>query len=130
MTNDHELHRIADTNALTQQHVPLKRKPPATDQRFSDAFHHHLTQTQSEVTFSNHAQQRLEKRNIDFTQEHQERLNQAVDRLSQKGAKEALVLMEDMALVVGISQKTVITAMDQQSMQGNIITNIDSAIIT
>ncbi|MCE5284783.1 MAG: flagellar protein [Pelosinus sp.] len=81
------------------------------------------------VKFSQHALQRLENRNIAFDQEKLAKLNDAVDKAAQKGAKESLVLMNDLALVVSVKNRTVITAMDGASMKENIFTNIDSAVI-
>ncbi|MBP2640102.1 MAG: flagellar operon protein [Firmicutes bacterium] len=84
----------------------------------------------SDVKFSQHAIQRLQSRNIMIDQAGMARLNGAVDKAAQKGAKESLVLMNnDLALVVSIKNKTVITAMDGASMKNNLFTNIDSAII-
>ncbi|MHC1746206.1 MAG: TIGR02530 family flagellar biosynthesis protein [Negativicutes bacterium] len=84
----------------------------------------------SDVKFSQHAIQRLQSRNIMIDQAGMAKLNGAVDKAAQKGAKESLVLMNnDLALVVSIKNKTVITAMDGASMKNNLFTNIDSAII-
>jgi flagellar operon protein len=38
-------------------------------------------------------------------------------------------MMKDAALVVSIKNRTVVTAMDRNQMQGNVFTNIDSAVI-
>ena len=63
------------------------------------------------------------------------RLSEAVDRAEAKGAREALVLMpgaertDDLALVVSVKNRTVITAMDGNSIQDNVFTNIDSAVV-
>ena len=38
-------------------------------------------------------------------------------------------MLDNMALIVSIKNKTVITAIDQNSMKDNIFTNIDSAAI-
>jgi len=84
----------------------------------------------SDVKFSQHAIQRLQSRNIMIDQAGMAKLNEAVDKAAQKGAKESLVLMNnDLALVVSVKNKTVITAMDGASMKNNLFTNIDSAII-
>ena len=57
------------------------------------------------------------------------KLNAAVEKIAQKGSRESLVYLNDMALVVSIKNKTVITAMDGSSAKDNIFTNIDSAVI-
>ena len=50
-------------------------------------------------------------------------------RLAQKGARESLVYADNVAFVVSVTNRTVITAMDGKSENNNIITNIDSAAI-
>lgn len=59
----------------------------------------------------------------------QARLEDAVDALSAKGANESLVLTNDAAYVVGIPQRTVITAMSRQEAMGQIFTQIDSTFV-
>lgn len=90
-----------------------------------------LSQTIDKVKFSQHALQRLQTRNIKLGQNDLVKLNAAVDKAAQKGAKESLVFMsnQDLALVVSVKNKTVITAMDRASSQENVFTNIDSAVI-
>lgn len=84
----------------------------------------------SQVKFSQHALQRLQNRNIQLDNTELAKLNAAVEKASQKGAKESLILMNnDLAFVVSVKNKTVITAMDGESMKDNVFTNIDSAVI-
>ena len=73
-----------------------------------------LQSASRKVSFSNHALQRLDD---------------AVDKMAQKGARESLIYMNDMAFVVSVANRTVITAMDGKSARENIFTNIDSAAI-
>ncbi|MDD4527226.1 MAG: hypothetical protein PHF25_04205 [Candidatus Margulisbacteria bacterium] len=88
-----------------------------------------LNDTNDSLKFSNHAISRLQKRNIEISKTQLERINQAFDKVAQKGAKESLILLDELAFVVSVSNKTVVTAMDQQSMKDQVITNIDSAVI-
>jgi flagellar operon protein len=81
------------------------------------------------VKFSQHAQERLKSRNIVFSDKDISNLEGAVNNVAQKGGKESLVMMKDAALVVSIKNRTVVTAMDRSQMQGNVFTNIDSAVI-
>ena len=46
-----------------------------------------------------------------------------------RGAKDALILLRETALVVSVKNRTVITAVDEASAKENIFTNIDSAAI-
>lgn len=81
------------------------------------------------VKFSKHAEQRLQERSIVLDDAQRERLDKAVDRVSGKGVRDALVLLDDVAMVVSARNRTVVTAMSQQEMQDNIVTNIDGAVI-
>ena len=50
-------------------------------------------------------------------------------KAQEKGIKESLVLVDSLAFIVNIPNKTVVTAMDQTDAQTNVFTNIDGAII-
>ena len=89
-----------------------------------------LNQTLGNVKFSQHATQRLQTRNINLSNDQMNQLKSAVDKAAQKGARESLILMNnDLALVVSVTNRTVITAMDGSSIRDNVFTNIDSAVI-
>jgi len=87
------------------------------------------TKLESEVKFSSHASTRLKSRNIDITPEIMGKLEKAVSGAANKGAKDSLILMKDLAFIVNIPNRTVITAMDGESLKENVFTNIDSAVI-
>jgi flagellar operon protein len=81
------------------------------------------------VSFSSHAIKRLEQRSIALSADDVSRLTGALDRAATKGARESLVLLDDLALVVSVTNRKVITAMDREHMKENVVTNIDSAVI-
>jgi flagellar operon protein len=81
------------------------------------------------LRWSAHAVQRLSQREITITPETQQRLEGAVDRLAAKGGRESVVLVDRMAFVVSVSNRTVITAVDQAGMRDQVFTNIDSAVL-
>lgn len=82
-----------------------------------------------ELVFSKHAKNRLTERNIALTTEQLTRLVQGADKAGQKGIQESLVLVDNLAFIVNIKNRTVITAMDQMESKENIFTNIDGAVI-
>lgn len=86
-------------------------------------------QKDSGIRFSKHASQRLETRNIQLSSEQSARLEDGVMKAQEKGIKESLVLVDSLAFIVNIPNKTVVTAMDQTDAQTNVFTNIDGAII-
>ena len=81
------------------------------------------------VRWSAHAVQRLGQRQLSVTPEMQQRLEGAVDRLAAKGGREAIVMMDKLAVVVSVTNRTVITAVDQDGMKDQVFTNIDSAAL-
>ncbi|MBL8047940.1 MAG: hypothetical protein JNJ45_04595 [Chthonomonas sp.] len=78
---------------------------------------------------SGHAQTRLASRNIELGQGEWERVMKGVDQAAAKGARESLVMVDDVALVVSVKNRTVITAVDKAGLKDNVFTNIDSAVI-
>lgn len=82
-----------------------------------------------ELKFSKHAAQRLESRGISLSEEQNTRLQSGVEKASAKGINESLVLVDSLAFIVNVPNKTVVTAMDQTETQSNIFTNIDGAVI-
>ncbi len=84
---------------------------------------------ESELKFSKHASMRLDSRNISLTPNQNMRLENGVKQASEKGIKESLVLVDSLAFIVNVPNKTVVTAMDQKETNSNIFTNIDGAVI-
>ena len=81
------------------------------------------------VRFSAHAAQRLEARNISLSPGQLESVGRAVDALDAKGARESLLLMDGVALVVSVPNRTVITAVSTREMSQTVFTQIDSAVV-
>jgi flagellar operon protein len=81
------------------------------------------------VQFSNHALQRLERRGISVEPGTLQRLDDAVGRAAGKGARDAVVFVDNTAFVVAVNNRTVITAVDREHMRDHVFTNIDSAVI-
>lgn len=82
-----------------------------------------------ELKFSAHAQTRLQSRNISLQPAQITRLEDAVQKAANKGARGSLVMMDDLAMVVSVKNRTVVTVVDKDSMKQNVFTNIDSAVI-
>ena len=80
------------------------------------------------VRFSNHAQKRLEKRSISLSEDGLARLSSAVDKASQRGGQESLVLMDNLAFIVNVRDRLVVTALDEQSRREGVFTQIDSVV--
>lgn len=83
----------------------------------------------SSITWSAHASARLQQRGIQLDAAQHARLETAVDKAGAKGAKDALVMLDDTAMVVSVQNRTVITALGMHQARENVFTNIDSAVI-
>ena len=83
--------------------------------------------TRQPVHFSKHANMRLNNRQITLTGEQLSRVEAGLSRANEKGIKDSLVLVDDVALLVNVKSKTVITALN--SNQENVFSNIDGAVI-
>ncbi|MBV8577550.1 MAG: flagellar protein [Acetobacteraceae bacterium] len=109
------------------QGVPVQIPPTGTGS-FRDVLRTAQAPAVSQpLKFSAHAQQRLDSRNIRLTSDDVAKMNAMADKAAAKGSKQSLFMMRDVAMVVSITNRTVITAVDQSSMKDNVFTNIDSA---
>ena len=81
------------------------------------------------LKFSAHAQTRLESRGIHLNPDEMIQLQNAVNKVRDKGSKESLILTDKAAFIVSVKNQTVITAVDRNNLKENIFTNIDSTIM-
>lgn len=86
-------------------------------------------ETESNLRFSKHASVRLQQRGIDLTDGQLERLMDGTRKAGQKGIKDSLVIVDELAFIVNVPNSTVVTAMDSKDAVDNIFTNIDGAVI-
>ena len=81
------------------------------------------------LKFSKHALERLENRNIQLSAEQLERLNDGAGKAGRKGIKDSLVIVDELAFIVNVPNRTVVTAMDSTETSENVFTNINGAVI-
>lgn len=126
INNNGFLNRINNVPGFNNQ--PVKEKQVQQNQNdFGSILKEKVEQ--QEVKFSKHAELRLQSRNIQLSDQQKEKINQAVKKAEQKGVKDSLVLMDNMAFVVNVRNKTVITAVNSEELKSNVFTNIDGAVI-
>lgn len=118
--------QIGSTGSAGQTAAQASEKT-ATDS-FSDVLSRQLQGT-GEIKFSRHAQSRLESRSITLGSEELSRLCEAVDKAAGKGVQDSLVVMDKLAFIVSVPDKTVVTAMSTDDSGDNVFTNIDGAVI-
>ncbi len=81
------------------------------------------------IKFSSHAQNRLMHRQISLTDPQVARLEKGVSSAANKGAESSLVLLDNLAFIVSVRNRTVVTALDQAQTNSHVFTHIDSAVI-
>jgi flagellar operon protein len=80
------------------------------------------------VRFSNHALKRLQTREINLNSENVSRLSDAIDKAEKRGGKSSLVMVDDLAFIVNIHNRTVVTALDANQRGEGVFTQIDSVV--
>lgn len=125
--------QFASIEQVTDRYLNRKSTDAAVEQG-SISFEELLKQKQEvaespELKFSKHAVSRLLDRNINLSESQSERLESGVLKASEKGIRESLVIVDSLAFIVNVPNKTVVTAMDQTEASDNIYTNIDGAVI-
>lgn len=81
------------------------------------------------LKFSHHAEVRMQQRGIKLQPESLAKIMNAVEDAANKGAKDSLIVYRDIAMIVNVPSRTVVTALDGGQMQSNVFTQIDSAVI-
>ena len=87
------------------------------------------SKSNEQLKFSKHATVRLADRGIELTDAQLERLNDGAQKAGQKGIRDSLVIVDDLAFIVNVPNKTVVTAMDSRETEENVFTNINGAVI-
>lgn len=131
MPGDHPISpvdRVAGVAPAVAAPPPARAAAPGFDRLLADRIRE--ARGAQGLRWSAHAVQRLAQRHIAVTPEVQRRLEGAVDRLAAKGGRESLVMVDRMAFVVSVTNRTVITAVDPAGMRDQVFTNIDSAVLS
>ena len=120
---------VRQTERLKQtEQTSTAQEQPTAGTSFQDILNQTLSQTQTNVSFSKHANLRAQERNISISDTDLTNLGNACDKANAKGIKDALVMMNGSAFIVNTPNKVVVTVVDQSEMKENVITNIDGAI--
>lgn len=119
---------IQPTRPLSQQKSPV-RQLPGQSTSFDQILNQKLNRN-NPLKFSAHAEKRLAMSGIKLSDTQLNLLEEAVNKAEAKGGRESLVVMNDLAFVVSVRNRTVITAIDSDRLKENVFTNIDSAVIT
>ena len=120
-------------NELQEQYLKKSSKHSLqVDQKglsFEEIWKQKTEDINSELRFSKHAANRLADRKLSLSDSQLDRLAQGAKKAGEKGIRESLVMVDQLAFIVNVPNNTVITAMDQTQASENIFTNIDGAVI-
>jgi flagellar operon protein len=119
------LNPLTIADAARPLSAPAANRLGALPGGFADA----LRQAGQEIRLSSHAQKRIDRRELDLDAPRLERLNTAISSAAQKGARQSVVMLDDLAVVVNIRDRTVVTAMNTEGGKQRVFTNIDSVVI-
>jgi len=126
MINNMHLAKLGNIQPI--ENTPRKQETAASSTPTSVSFREILgNRMETPVHFSKHAALRLNDRNISLTGEQIDRVADGIGKANEKGIRDSLVLVDNVALVVNVKSRTVITAISQ--MQENVFSNIDGAVI-
>ena len=124
--------QFSSIEQVTSQYLSNKtvnNTSQSTDVSFEDVLRQTALERETGLKFSKHASMRLNERDITLTQNQSTRLENGVDAASKKGINDSLVLVDNLAFIVNVPNKTVVTAMDQTETNSSVFTNIDGAVI-
>lgn len=119
-------------NNLTNPNLvnKVKKSEPLCSNNLNNKTFKEILENKAEernVSFSKHASMRLSSRNLQLSNSQIKRVKNGIKRAEEKGIKDSLVLVDNIALLVNIKNKTVVTAIDNNSEK--VYTNIDGAVI-
>ena len=81
------------------------------------------------MQFSEHALKRVDQRQISLDGGQLDRLQKAMDTLGQRGSRQSLVMLDQVAYVVHVPSHTVVTAVQPDENKERVFTQIDSVVI-
>lgn len=109
--------------------VPARSNAPTALKAGGPSFGEALQRAGEGVQLSRHAQKRVDRRDLNLDEARLGRLNSAINRAAEKGSRNSVVMLDDLAVVVDVRERTVVTAMNAQQGRERVFTNIDSVVI-
>lgn len=122
--------KIINSNYFSNVNVKINQKSGMVNQKSGITFRDLLDKKKDEkLKFSTHAQKRITTRNLKVDENEIANLEKGVGKLREKGGKDSVVLLNEKAYVVSVKNNTVVTIIDNENLNENVFTNIDSMII-
>ena len=108
----------------TAGRITINRPSEQGGASFADMLNAQIVETGG-VEFS----KRATEHNMALDSEQLERLNKGVKLAGERNLDDTLILVGSAAFLVNVRNNTVITALESNSIEGNVFTNIDGAVI-
>jgi len=124
-----KVHGIDRTANIISTKLPVKSSVSKEKQGDFQGIFETVISNKTDLKFSGHAIDRLTDRGVQLDENTIARLDKAVSAAGKKGSDQSLVLLDEMAFLVSVKNKTVITAMETDMMKEGVFTKIDSAVI-
>jgi flagellar operon protein len=130
ITNDNMIvHEIQKINPVIRSgNVSAPRQSATVGTGFNEILKDTI-ESRTPLQFSKHANMRLSARDINLSDSQIKRVEDGVLKAKIKGVRDSLVIVDDVALVVNVQNKIVVTALNKEQNDGNVFTNIDGAVI-
>lgn len=115
---------------LNPNQIKLDGQKGTADISFQEVLRNRAVEqeTTQGLRFSRHASERLLSRQINLSSEQIERLNDGTNRARQKGIRESLIIVDDLAFIVNVKNNMVVTAVGDSD--DKVFTNIDGAVVS
>lgn len=113
----------------TNNNKGIENRPVISQTGSQDADFSEALENAKIVKFSNHAQKRLDDRSITMDGQDMKRLLSALDKAEAKGSRELLILMDDMAFIVNVPERKVVTTVRMNNQSDGVFTQIDSVVL-
>jgi flagellar operon protein len=118
------------TRTGSTEKVSKKVDKNANPNEFNNLLKETIESQQSEgIKLSVHAAKRLQDRNMDVDGAELKKIQSGIDKLASKGGNDSLLITGKGAYIVDVPNRTIVTAIDKDSISENVFTKIDSTVI-
>lgn len=118
-----------DHSPLQPTNITQQKSIKSVESKQSFIDHLHYATGDRELKISKHANERLQQRNIQISDEEWQVVTDKVFEAHSKGVNQPLVLMDQAALIISAKNATIITAMERIEAKNQLFTNIDGTIV-
>ena len=114
--------------------VRNKLEKSVKDSEFKKVLHGQLEESKDSslgdhgIKLSSHAAKRIKERNLSVDGEEFFKLKDAMNKLKEKGGRDSLVITNNAAYIVDVTNNKIVTALDKEDMAENLFTKIDSTL--